>query len=198
MSFAKKHLLPGEKLILLVRHHPVVLARPILLNALVIAVLGALAYYTARYWLLAFALVSLAFLGWEWLARQRTEFVITDHRIVRLEGILTVSSFDAPLDKINNVFHEQRFLGRILGYGTVGLETASEQGTTLFENVPEPVRFKNLIQQQRETLRGAAHGSLGASADVPRMLADLASLRDRGIITPAEFEEKKRSLLARL
>lgn len=199
MSFERSHLLSGETLVLVTRHHLVVLTRAILLNVLAAIVLGALSYYTGRYWLLTFMVVPLALLGWEILVRHRTEFVVTDHRIVRLEGVLSVSSLDAPLDKINNVFHDQSFLGRILNYGTVGLETASEQGTTLFERVPNPVRFKNLIQQQCEEFRKMMQRGTGnATPDVPRLLEDLASLRDRGIITVTEFEEKKRALLARL
>ena len=199
MSFEKDHLLPGENLIVVARHHPIVLARAVLLNVLSAGVLGALSYYTARYWLLGFFVVPCLYLVWEILVRQRTEFVVTDRRIVRLEGVFSVSSFDAPLDKINNVFHSQPFFGRLLNYGTVGLETASEQGMTLFEKVARPLRFKNLIEQQREAFRKATQGGMvGALPDVPRLLEELASLRDRGIITPAEFEEKKRALLDRL
>jgi hypothetical protein len=35
-------------------------------------------------------------------------------------------------------------------------------------------------------------------ADVPDLIAELASLRDRGILTPEEFEKKKAEMLSRM
>jgi hypothetical protein len=34
--------------------------------------------------------------------------------------------------------------------------------------------------------------------NIPQLLEELASLRDRGIITESEFQEKKRSLLQKI
>lgn len=45
---------------------------------------------------------------------------------------------------------------------------------------------------------GQAPGPAGTGEDVTRTLAALADLRDRGAITPEEYEAKKRELLARL
>ncbi len=199
MSFTKNQLLPGETLVALTRQHKVVLLRPLLVNVLSIIVLVALAVSVARYWLLALYVVPAVYLLWEILVWQSREYVVTDHRVVKQEGVFSISSFDASLDKINNVFHEQSFMGRILKYGTVGLETASEQGTTVFEYIPRPVDFKGKIVRQREMYRSVA-GVPAASPkqDIPRMIEDLASLRDKGVLTPQEFEEKKKALLEKI
>jgi uncharacterized membrane protein YdbT with pleckstrin-like domain len=198
MSFTKKQLLPGETLITLVHQHPVVLLRPILLNVVAAAVCAALSYYV-RLWLLLFLLAPLAYLLWEIAVRQGREFIVTDHRVVKQEGVFSISSFDASLDKINNVFHEQSLLGRIFKYGTVGLETASEQGTTIFNYIPSPVEFKNNVVRQRESYRRSAGLSTADTPqNVPRMLEELASLRDRDIISREEFESKKKSLLDKI
>jgi hypothetical protein len=124
---------------------------------------------------------------------------VTDHRVVKQDGVFSISSFDASLDKINNVFHEQTLMGRVFKYGTVGLETASEQGTTVFEFIPRPVDFKGKIVRQREMYRSVAGIEAGSPRqDIPRMIEDLASLRDKGILTPQEFEEKKKALLEKM
>jgi Bacterial PH domain/Short C-terminal domain len=199
MSFTKKQLLPGEVLVVLAHQHPVILLRPILLNVLSAAVLAGLSIYLRRWWFLLFCLIPLAYLAWEIIVRRGREYIVTDRRVVRQEGVFSISSFDAPLDKINNVFHEQSLLGRILGYGTVGLETASEQGTTVFDHIPKPLDFKNCIVHQRESVRAGSGMPIGSQGEgVPRMLEELASLRDRNIITPEEFEAKKKSLLDKI
>lgn len=199
MSFTKEQLLPGESLITLAHQHPIVLLRPILINIVSIAVLVALAVSVRQYWLVIFYLVPSIYLLWEILVWRSREYVVTDHRVVKQDGVFSITSFDASLDKINNVFHEQNLLGRLFKYGTVGLETASEQGTTVFEYIPRPVDFKGKIVRQREMYRSVAGlQATGSRQDIPRMLEDLASLRDKGIITPQEFEEKKKVLLDKI
>ncbi len=199
MSFTKDQLLPGESLVALTRQHKIVLLRPVLINVLAIVVLVALAVLLDRYWLLVLYLIPAAYLFWEIVTWASREYVVTDHRVVKQDGVFSISSFDASLDKINNVFHEQTFVGRLFKYGTVGLETASEQGTTVFTFIPRPVDFKGKIVRQREMYRSVAGIGAGSPGqDIPRMIEDLASLRDKGIITPQEFEEKKKGLLQKI
>ncbi len=199
MPFTKDQLLPGEKLIILTREHALILLKPILLNVICVAVLVSLSIQTQKYWFMFFCIAPFAYLLWEWLVWWRREYIVSDRRVVKQEGVLSISSFDAPLDKINNVFHEQTMMGRLFRYGTVGLETASEQGTTVFDFLPHPVEFKNSIVAQREIYRSfPGSQNRDSSSDVPRLLEELASLRDRNIISAAEFEEKKKALLGRI
>src|SRR6058998_3464232 len=150
MSFSKDQLLPGETVLILARQHALILWRHILLNLLAAVILIGSAFAWGHYWLLLFYIAPLAYLLWGILERNSREYVVTNRRVVKQEGILTISSFDAPLDKINNIFHEQSALGRMVGFGDVGLETASEQGTTIFDKIPDPIGFKNCIVEQRE------------------------------------------------
>jgi len=199
MSFAKDQLLPDEKLIAVTHQHPLVLLRVILLNIVAAAILIALSYAFDRYWIMLFYAVPAVVLFWEILVRQRKEYIITNRRVVKQQGVFTITSFDASLDKINNVFHEQSLMGRLFKYGNVGLETASEQGTTVFHFIPSPVKFKNLIVREREERQaGGKQGAPTARLEVPQLLEELASLRDRNIITAQEFEEKKKSLLDKI
>jgi uncharacterized membrane protein YdbT with pleckstrin-like domain len=201
MPFSDEQLLPDEKLITVVHQHSLVLLRPIILNVISAIVLAGLAYTLDRYWLLLFLLAPLAYLAWEILVRSRKEYIVTDRRVVKQDGVFSITSFDASLDKINNVFHQQTLLGRVFKYGDVGLETASEQGVTLFQFIPDPVKFKNCIVGQRERRTAQAVGSYppqNTRDDIPRLLEQLASLRDRNIISAAEFEAKKKTLLEQL
>jgi uncharacterized membrane protein YdbT with pleckstrin-like domain len=200
MSFADEQLLPGEQLILVTHPHILVLFRSLLVVLLSGIVISGLALTLQIYWLLLFLLAPALYLFWEWLVRVRSEFIVTDLRVVKQEGVFAKTCFDASLDKINNVFHEQDLLGRMLGYGHVGLETASEQGVTLFRFIPDPIQFKKCILDRREKRAAAAMDmrSPRTRADIPQLLQQLATLRDRNIITPAEFEAKKKRLLDEL
>jgi uncharacterized membrane protein YdbT with pleckstrin-like domain len=144
-------------------------------------------------------LATLAYLLLKYLEWRKREYVLTNRRIVKQEGVFSISSFDAPLDKINNVFHQQSLMGRLFQYGEVGIETASEQGTTIFNFLSRPVAFKNSLVRERELYMGGGNTeNAPQSQNVPRLLEELASLRDRNIITKSEFEEKKRILLQKI
>jgi membrane protein YdbS with pleckstrin-like domain len=200
VSFTKEQLLPGEELILLAHQHLLTLARAVLINVTALAILLALSIQLDKWWFLYFYLAPLLFLLWEVLVRRSREYIVTNRRVVKQEGVFSITSFDAPLDKINNVFHEQTLLGRVFRYGNVGLETASEQGTTMFYSVPDPVGFKNCIVHQREVY-GSSPGLRDGGAsreDIPHLIEGLASLRERNIISAEEFEIKKRALLDKI
>jgi uncharacterized membrane protein YdbT with pleckstrin-like domain len=199
MSFTKEQLLPGETLIVLARQHLLALFWPSLLNMIALIVLVGLSIHFQKSWFMALFLVPLTCFLWEYLGWRSREYVLTDRRVVIQEGVFSISSFDASLDKINNVFHRQTLMGRLLKYGEVGLETASEQGTTVFSFLSHPLDFKNSIVRQRELCR-TNPGAAGAVRDpgIPQMLEQLASLRDRCIISEAEFQEKKKILLDKI
>jgi uncharacterized membrane protein YdbT with pleckstrin-like domain len=143
---------------------------------------------------------ALAYLLWRILLRARKLYMITNLRVIRHEGLIAISSLDASLDKINNVFYEQSVAGRILGYGNVGLETASEKGTIVFHLIPDPQGFKNCVLRQRERYKPsrADERTQPDPLSIPKLLEELAYLRDRNIITAEEFQEKKKKLLGGL
>ena len=196
MSFSKRQLLPDEKVIRVAHPSWVVLLKPILMNVAAVIVIAFL--FPVQPWLAALLVFPLAVLGWAILVRHCNEYIVTSRRVVKQEGMFTIHSFDAPLDKINNIFHEQGVAGRILGYGSVGLETASVQGTTMFHYIPDPIGFKNCIVGQRESYSGGAARAAAQAEDIPKLLDQRASLRDRKVITEREFEEKKQRLLEKL
>jgi uncharacterized membrane protein YdbT with pleckstrin-like domain len=169
----------------------------VLLNLLALVLLTGLAVVSGQAWFMVFFVAPLAFFFWEYLAWRNREYILTNRRVVKQEGVFSVSSFDTPLDKINNVFHQQSLTGRLLKYGEVGLETASEQGITAFEFLSRPVDFKNSVVRQRELYR-AESGSAPTPPGIPQLIEELDSLRIRNIITAEEFEEKKKALLQKL
>ncbi len=200
MPEGSDNLIPGENVVLCTRQHLAVLGKAFLLSICSVALLAWIAYISNRYTVLLVSALPLSYLLWKVVLRLRRIYVITDRRVIQQQGILAISSVDVSLDMINNVYHEQDLVGRLMGYGNVRLETASEQGAFLFESVPKPRHFKNTVLQQRELYRSYSSDKrdLESPMNIPKLLEELASLRDRKVITADEFEEKKKRLLNRL
>jgi uncharacterized membrane protein YdbT with pleckstrin-like domain len=149
---------------------------------------------------LIFGSIVLDYLRWN-----NTQYIVTDRRVIQTEGVFNKSVIDSSLDKINDVALTQSWLGRILDFGDVEVLTASEIGVNRMDSIASPVDFKQAMMEAKLQFdRG--FGYFDPSAVVPYtepdniqvVLTELASLRDRGILSTDEFEAKKRELLNRI
>jgi uncharacterized membrane protein YdbT with pleckstrin-like domain len=161
---------PGEELVAMVRRHWVVLSGPF---AAALFLLGCLigAWFIGRPWIAPAAGAALAvaavWAGWRWLEWRCDLWAITSERVIDEAGVLSLRAVDSPLDKIHNVACSQSLLGRVLGYGTLNIQTAAESGSTTIESVARPMEVKEAIleRQQRgryragDEARGAAAGA---------------------------------------
>ena len=127
------------------------------------------------------------------------QYVLTDRRLLRIRGILSQSSMDSYLDKINNAEHHQTFWGRLLGYGDVEIDTAG--GSEVFPRISQPLAFKRAVDAAILAYRKgpagppAAAASASPSAGTAERIRQLKRLLDDGLISPAEFEAKRKQLL---
>ena len=130
------------------------------------------------------------------------QYVVTNRRVIHLAGVVNKNVTDSSLEKVNDVKMEQSFFGRIFDYGDVEILTASELGINRFQRIGDPVRFKTAMINAKEHLGreefGAGPSSHGAKRDIPELIAELDQLRKQGILSEAEFEAKKRDLLAKI
>ncbi len=150
----------------------------------------------------------------EWL---RTYFVVTDQRVVYRTGVLARHGVEIPLDRINNINFHQGIWDRMIGAGDLDIQSAGDEGTTVFENVrhPDGVQQEIYRQMENDATRDAGRGADAVGAAVAKAMADqggggkggqtvpeqieaLAALRDKGHITPEEFEQKKAQLLEKM
>ncbi|MGH2736308.1 MAG: PH domain-containing protein, partial [Actinomycetota bacterium] len=128
-----------------------------------------------------------------------TMFVLTTDRLIVREGIIAKSSKEIPLERINDVAFKQSILERVLGAGDLIVESAGERGQNLIRNVRKPEEVQLLIYKEAEKNNArmvAPQASSGTS--IPEQIEALARLRDRGALSDAEFEAKKKELLDRL
>ncbi len=218
MGYADKTLAPGETVLYRARYHWIFYRTGFLILLLAL-LLGGGAIYASRespgagvagpvaYLALGFAVLA----GMILLARRfraaQDEFVVTDRRVFRSVGVIAREHEQAPLEKIQDITVTQSGLGRLLGYGDVTLETASERGTLVFPSIATPEAFRTAIWGRARAESGAP-ATAAAPAVIPApeaagpsatgRLEQLESLRKRGMVTDAEYAEKRREILARL
>jgi membrane protein YdbS with pleckstrin-like domain len=207
----EEQLQPGEEI--LDRAHPTRISLVPRIALTVLAAGGALAAaHAAGYRPLAVALGAIAVvLGlwtlWRLLQLRSYEYVLTTHRLIQQIGILAKRSMDARLDKINNVELRQSLWGRIFGFGDLEIDTASENGAALFPNISRPQDFKRAILGAVEDYRTRVFRPVAVPPPPPvqapaapalppaERIRQLKKLLDEGLISPQEFEAKRRQAL---
>ena len=212
MPFPKRLLVPGEELVLDLRPHWIALFLPTLATIGVV-ILG--------FWLISkfdgvvnwvilagMAILLIAYpvrrLIW-WLT---SYFVVTSDRLIHREGWIAKRSMEIPLEAINDVRFEQTFFERIIGAGTLVVQSASESGREVFkairnpEDVQKTIYHQGEINQQRMFRPGGTTGVPQPPAGVPiapstvTELERLADLRAKGVLTEEEFQAQKAKILA--
>jgi uncharacterized membrane protein YdbT with pleckstrin-like domain len=165
------------------------------------------------WWIWVAAAVAWAvWLGIKYINWYFTHFVVTNKRVIFRTGALSKRGVEIPLDRINNINFHQRVFERVIGAGDLEIESAGKDGESRFSDVRHPdgvqqeiYRQAELDARERASWAGAGAGGNTSSApnvpseeSIPEQLEQLASLRDRGIISAADFETKKAQLLERM
>ncbi|GAC1439674.1 MAG: PH domain-containing protein [Mycobacteriales bacterium] len=87
-----------------------------------------------------------------------THLVITDRRVLVRAGILARTGRDIPLSRINDITFSHTFVDRLLGCGTLVVESAGERGQVTLSEVPRVERIQrelyDLVERTDERLRG--------------------------------------------
>jgi len=221
MGYAESLLADGERIVLRSRQHWLALALEGR-TAISLVILGVLlgiarevfhdrlrgALYDAVGWatlvLIVVGLLWFLYRLWGWLNQH---YLVTTRRVMKIDGIVNKRAADSSLEKINDAVLTQGWFGRLLGYGDLEILTAAETEVDAFTMLAQPKDFKKEMLNAKFALESsyarptiaspplrASEMSREAATD---MLARLAELKDKGAITPEEFEAKKRELLER-
>jgi membrane protein YdbS with pleckstrin-like domain len=77
--------------------------------------------------------------GWQVALWHHDRFVLTDKRIMVVDGIITRKVAMMPLGRVTDMKYEQSILGRALNYGTFVLESAGQdQALREVQHLPRP------------------------------------------------------------
>jgi uncharacterized membrane protein YdbT with pleckstrin-like domain len=152
----------GEESVVILRPHWKTLVRPIALTFLVVAVLlagevvipGNKWAVIERLALAVVAVVALMLcLMFPLLAWRTTVYELTSKRLRLRDGILTRSGRDIPLSRITDVSFRKGVLDRLLGSGTLVVESAGEHGELALTEIPHVERVSSLLFQLVEDER---------------------------------------------
>jgi uncharacterized membrane protein YdbT with pleckstrin-like domain len=121
-----RYLMAHEGQRIAVRRHPAVLLRYVLEvvgGLLVCGYLSATTGLTLIWWLW---LILLGRLMWKVFAWSIEYFLVTEHRVMLVTGVLNRRVAMIPLTKVTDIALERSALGRMLGYGEFVMESAGQ------------------------------------------------------------------------
>ncbi|MFC0004613.1 PH domain-containing protein [Micromonospora siamensis] len=187
MAFPEDVLTEDEHVVLHLHPHWKALVRPVLV--LVLAVAAVVAGWVllpegdggtiALYVLAAVALVLVLWLGlWPFLVWRSTHYLFTNERVLLQQGVLSRDRRDLPLTRINDHSMNQRFLERVLGCGTLTIESAGERGQSVLRDVPGVDRVQTKLYELVEAHHDKHSLGDGEMRDILADMREDRPLRD--------------------
>jgi uncharacterized membrane protein YdbT with pleckstrin-like domain len=148
-----EYLLPTERRVIRVRMHWAVMAKDLTLTGLFLllmvvlreylpssVVFDNLTFYLALAAVLRFTLKTILW----WIER----IVITDKRVMLAQGIITHKVGMMPLSKVTDLTFERTLNGRMLGYGTIVVESAGQiQALNKINYMPRPEEIYEALSE---------------------------------------------------
>lgn len=182
MPFPEKLLGDDEDVVEHLHPHWLTLIRPVLVFLLVCALAGvAVAFLPSNsshhQWhqilLAAIGVVALllvlryslgAVLVW-----RSTHYVVTTRRVLIRRGVLTHTGRDIPLARINDVSYHQSLFDRMLGAGSVSIESAGENGQERLANLPHADAVQQTLNRliEEDSVRRTPFGEPDGPASDP-------------------------------
>lgn len=148
-----EYLLPTERRVIRVRMHWAVMANNLVSTGLFLllmivaqrylptsALVDNLTFYLALAAVLRFTVQTILW----WIER----IVITDKRVMLAEGIITHNVGMMPLSKVTDLTFRRTFGGRLLGYGTLIVESAGQiQALNKIRYMPRPEEIYEALSE---------------------------------------------------
>jgi membrane protein YdbS with pleckstrin-like domain len=175
VAYPEKLLGDDETLVEHLHPHWITLAPATLWFVLICAGAGAAVYFapdrgTARAAvLIAIAVVGVVLLVWlalaPWIRWRTRHYVFTTHRVLIRTGVFTHTGRDISLQRISDVGFNQSLWDRMVGAGTLTIESAGEQGEERLLDIPHSDRMQQtlnrLIEEDGERRARQAHVASG-------------------------------------
>lgn len=151
-----EYLLSTERRVIRLRRHWAFVLRQLLETVLALLAAFALSFLlrdTPNMWLLQnilwyvalFVLLRFTYYLVEWWVER---LVVTDKRFMITSGIFTTKIAMMPVGKVTDLTYQRTLLGRMLGYGTLIVESAGQiQALNRIEFVPRPEEVFDAISE---------------------------------------------------
>jgi uncharacterized membrane protein YdbT with pleckstrin-like domain len=160
MAFPEDVLTADEKVVLHLHPHWKAMIRPVAILLVAIAAVVAtliwldneiITYIVSA----AAALLAIVFVFWPWLVWRTTHYVITNERVLLQTGVFSRERRDIPLARVNDHSMSQKFIERLLGCGTLTIESAGERGQSVLTDIPDVEKVQTTLYELVEADRDA-------------------------------------------
>ncbi len=165
MGFPEDVLTKDEKVELNLHPHWKALFWPIVLAVLVVIGLGIAGFFmvpSGGGTLIGFyvlAAVGLVLIIWltvaPWLRWRTTHYVFTNERVIMRTGVFSRQGRDIPLNRVNDVSFQHSFFERLLGCGTLTIESAGERGQVVLSEIPRVEKIQSELYHLVENYHDA-------------------------------------------
>src|SRR3954471_12462796 len=157
MSYADGLLSSGERILYRTKQHPFIFVWGARYAILAVVIVLGLAWLNvslrpdgAISTLLDVATLILFFGGlavfaWTAIRYMNQEYVLTNRRVIQVEGVLNRTATDSSLEKINDAVLTQSIFGRLFGFGDLAVLTAAESGIERMHMLRDPIAFKKTM-----------------------------------------------------
>jgi uncharacterized membrane protein YdbT with pleckstrin-like domain len=207
MAWPEDALTDDEKIVLSFRQHWKLLVIPIAWFIGMLIVLFVIYQWIPGGRTVDLILTLIVLGGFAWLVVRPvvswlvTRYVLTTERLMTRTGLIAQSGIEIPLERITNVNFNQSVFERFLGAGDLLVESAGTTGQSRFANIPRPDQFASVLYNVREKRALALQsGSTAApvSDDAIEKLRRLKQLHEEGVLSDAEYEDKRQKLLGEI
>jgi len=204
VPYPKELLSPGEKIVAEFRPHWSAILVPLVLTFVALVAVALVAGFAGgvvgQWGPLAIAVIWLVLTVPKLIGWLTTQHVVTNERVIHRQGFVAKHGKEIPHEMINTVAFRQSVFERMVGSGDVVIESAGEQGQTLYRNIPKPEQLQTLIYKAREDRmftiqRGGEGEHPGEGKSRAEQLQILSRLHDEGKLSDDEFNTQKAKLL---
>jgi uncharacterized membrane protein YdbT with pleckstrin-like domain len=156
VGFPESVLTKEERVVSHLHPHWKALIRPIFVVLVAIAAVVVAAVFlptagwstAALYGVGALALVAVATLAfWPWLVWRTTHYVFTNERVILRTGVFSRTGRDIPLGRVNDVSFSHGIIERMLGCGTLTIESAGERGQVVLADIPHVEKTQSVLYE---------------------------------------------------
>jgi uncharacterized membrane protein YdbT with pleckstrin-like domain len=205
MGYPKRLLLDGESIVFDLRPHWWYMSKHVAVGVPVVAfgvfslTLDGDSGKATKYVAGALFVVWLVWFAARLLQWMSTHFVLTTDRLIYRKGLVAKHGRDVPLNRVNNIDMHQTVFERVIKAGDILVESAGTDGQQTFSDIRHPENVQREINRVVEADTNEERGGgRSAAPSVPAQIAELAALRDSGVLSEAEFQAKKADLLGRM
>ncbi|WP_433468048.1 PH domain-containing protein [Spirillospora sp. CA-128828] len=122
-----KYLMSYEGRVIAVRRHPAVLLAPVAIVVAGLVACSAVSAVTGLLWVWWLWLIAIGYLVWKVIAWSVEFFLVTEHRVMVVNGVLNRNVAMMPLAKVTDIALNRSMAGRVLGFGEFVMESAGQK-----------------------------------------------------------------------